>query len=118
MYFLVCVISLLFSPAMTKGKVGVISWSNIDTCLAHNLFSVFILKLIVLSLNFYLKYLSINLYIQAETAFFDPSLLALLYFPDDQKYAIYVPYFVPVGLPILLSIKSMLQAFKKTEKVD
>jgi len=55
---------------------------------------------------------------QAETAFFDPSLLALLYFPDDQKYAIYVPYFVPVGLPILLSIKSMLQAFKKTEKVD
>jgi len=55
---------------------------------------------------------------QAEAAFFDPSLLALLYFPDDQKYAIYVPYFVPVGLPILLSIKSMIKMFKSREKVD
>lgn len=25
----------------------------------------------------------------SETAFFDPSLLALLYFPDDQKYALF-----------------------------
>lgn len=25
-------------------------------------------------------------FIAAETAFFDPSLLALLYFPDDQKW--------------------------------
>jgi len=55
---------------------------------------------------------------QSEAAFFDPSLLALLYFPDDQKYAIYVPYFVPVGLPILLSLKSMVKLFRKREKTD
>eukprot|EP00088_Acartia_fossae_P044827 TRINITY_DN4783_c0_g1_i4.p1 TRINITY_DN4783_c0_g1~~TRINITY_DN4783_c0_g1_i4.p1 ORF type:complete len:531 (-),score=115.00 TRINITY_DN4783_c0_g1_i4:192-1784(-) len=55
---------------------------------------------------------------QAEAAFFDPSLLALLYFPDDQKYAIYVPYFVPVGLPILLSIKSIVKLMKSNEKLD
>ena len=50
--------------------------------------------------------------LKAEAAFFDPSLLALLYFPDDQKYAIYVPYFLPVGLPILLSFKSIVKAVK------
>lgn len=40
----------------------------------------------------------------AERAFYDPSLLGLLYFPDDQKYAIYVPLFVPTMLPVLLSL--------------
>jgi len=55
---------------------------------------------------------------QSEAAFFDPSLLALLYFPDDQKYAIYVPYFVPVGLPILLSLKSVVKLLKNREKID
>jgi len=55
---------------------------------------------------------------QSEAAFFDPSLLALLYFPDDQKYAIYVPYFLPVGLPILLSIKSIINIIKNKEKTD
>jgi len=55
---------------------------------------------------------------QSEAAFFDPSLLALLYFPDDQKYAIYVPYFVPVGLPILLSLKSVVKLLKTREKID
>ncbi|XP_023341084.1 GPI transamidase component PIG-S [Eurytemora carolleeae] len=55
---------------------------------------------------------------QAEAAFFDPSLLSLLYFPDDQKYAIYVPYFLPVGLPILLSIKSIIKAIKTKPKEE
>lgn len=27
-----------------------------------------------------------NAFIASETAFYDPSMLALLYFPDDQKY--------------------------------
>merc|ERR1711874_919350 len=44
---------------------------------------------------------------EAETAFFDPSLLALLYFPDDQKYAIYIPLFLPVGIPVILSLKTI-----------
>ena len=37
----------------------------------------------------------------SESAFFDPSLLELLYFPQDQKFAIYIPLFLPVAAPIL-----------------
>ena len=48
----------------------------------------------------------------AEAAFFDKSLLALLYFPDDQKYAIYIPFFLPVGIPVLLSLKTLLKFFR------
>lgn len=42
----------------------------------------------------------------SEKAFFDPSLLELLYFPEDQKFAIYIPLFLPVGIPIILSLIS------------
>jgi len=40
----------------------------------------------------------------SETAFFDPTLLELLYFPEDQKFAIYIPLFLPISLPIMLSL--------------
>ncbi|CAG9767915.1 unnamed protein product [Ceutorhynchus assimilis] len=40
----------------------------------------------------------------SEEAFGDPSLLALLYFPDDQKYAIYIPLFLPVMIPVIMSL--------------
>ncbi|XP_075912750.1 GPI-anchor transamidase component PIGS [Petromyzon marinus] len=40
----------------------------------------------------------------SEAAFYDPSLLALLYFPDDQKFAIYIPLFLPVAIPVLLAL--------------
>ena len=52
----------------------------------------------------------------SETAFFDKSLLKLLYFPDDQKYAIYIPYFLPVGVPVILSMKSLVTFFKDSKK--
>jgi phosphatidylinositol glycan class S len=45
----------------------------------------------------------------SEKAFFDPSLLELLYFPEDQKFAIYVPLFLPVGFPIVLSLLQAVQ---------
>lgn len=48
----------------------------------------------------------------SERAFFDPSLLALLYFPEDQKYAIYIPLFLPVFIPVILSFKTMWAYFK------
>jgi len=48
----------------------------------------------------------------SETAFFDQSLLALLYFPDDQKYAIYIPFFLPVGIPVILSLKTLFKFIK------
>ncbi|XP_066602353.1 GPI transamidase component PIG-S-like, partial [Prorops nasuta] len=43
----------------------------------------------------------------AEAAFSDPSLLALLYFPEDQKYAVYIPLFLPAMIPVLLSFKNI-----------
>ena len=48
----------------------------------------------------------------SETAFFDQSLLALLYFPDDQKYAIYIPFFLPVGIPVIFSLKTLFKFVK------
>ena len=52
---------------------------------------------------------SLAAFAAAEKAFFDPSLLALLYFPEDQKYAIYIPLFLPVGIPVVLSIKTIVK---------
>ncbi|XP_005056850.1 PREDICTED: GPI transamidase component PIG-S isoform X1 [Ficedula albicollis] len=45
----------------------------------------------------------------SERAFFDPSLLHLLYFPDDQKFAIYIPLFLPMAVPILLSLAKIVR---------
>lgn len=47
--------------------------------------------------------------LSSEAAFFDPSILALLYFPDDQKYAIYIPLFLPISIPIVLSSLTALK---------
>lgn len=52
----------------------------------------------------------------SERAFFDPSLLHLLYFPDDQKFAIYIPLFLPMAVPILLSLAKMVWERKQRQK--
>ncbi|XP_045490401.1 GPI transamidase component PIG-S isoform X1 [Pieris rapae] len=60
-------------------------------------------------------------FVAAETAFMDPSLLALLYFPDDQKYAIYIPLFLPIMFPVILSLKNLILWFRgklPKEKVE
>ncbi|XP_021559759.1 GPI transamidase component PIG-S isoform X1 [Neomonachus schauinslandi] len=58
----------------------------------------------------------------SERAFFDPSLLHLLYFPDDQKFAIYIPLFLPMAVPILLSLVKIFletrKSWKKPQKTD
>ncbi|XP_004706984.1 GPI transamidase component PIG-S [Echinops telfairi] len=58
----------------------------------------------------------------SERAFFDPSLLHLLYFPDDQKFAIYIPLFLPMAVPILLSLVRIFletrKSWTKSEKTD
>ncbi|KAJ9589616.1 hypothetical protein L9F63_017201 [Diploptera punctata] len=52
-----------------------------------------------------------NAFLSAEAAFTDPSLLALLYFPDDQKYAVYIPLFLPVMIPVIMSLKNIRSWF-------
>ncbi|XP_076067956.1 phosphatidylinositol glycan anchor biosynthesis class S isoform X2 [Oratosquilla oratoria] len=59
---------------------------------------------------------------RVDKAFFHPSMLALLYFPDNQKYAIYVPLFLPVSIPVILSLRTIfawVKAFlSRKEKKD
>lgn len=40
---------------------------------------------------------------RASQAFFEPSLMGLLYFPTEHKYAVYAPLFAPVGVPLLVA---------------
>nr|XP_012135842.1 PREDICTED: GPI transamidase component PIG-S [Megachile rotundata]XP_012135843.1 PREDICTED: GPI transamidase component PIG-S [Megachile rotundata]XP_012135844.1 PREDICTED: GPI transamidase component PIG-S [Megachile rotundata]XP_012135845.1 PREDICTED: GPI transamidase component PIG-S [Megachile rotundata] len=56
-------------------------------------------------------------FVTAEAAFSDPTLLALLYFPEDQKYAVYVPLFLPAMIPVLLSLKNIYRYYfvKRTD---
>ncbi|XP_036925596.1 GPI transamidase component PIG-S [Sturnira hondurensis] len=58
----------------------------------------------------------------SERAFFDPSLLHLLYFPDDQKFAIYIPLFLPMAVPIILSLVKIFleihESWKKPVRID
>ena len=41
---------------------------------------------------------------RSESAFFDPTMVSMLYFPDEHKYAIYMPLFVPVSVPLLIAL--------------
>lgn len=40
---------------------------------------------------------------KAESAFFGPSLVPQLYFPDEHIYAVYLPLILPLMLPLLIS---------------
>ncbi|TIB15694.1 hypothetical protein E3P92_00819 [Wallemia ichthyophaga] len=53
----------------------------------------------------------------ATKEFHNPSKLPQLYFPDEHKYAIYLPLFGPITIPILLSIVKQIKHFRnKTAK--
>ncbi|KAI7905670.1 phosphatidylinositol-glycan biosynthesis class S protein [Cokeromyces recurvatus] len=58
----------------------------------------------------------------AEKAFFDPTMVSMLYFPDEHKYAIYMPLFVPISVPLIMAllkeIKKMKQQIKDTKKKE
>lgn len=49
----------------------------------------------------------------SEAAYYDPSLLESLYFPDDLKFAIYTPAFVPLGMIFGLSLLRVLRYFMR-----
>ena len=51
----------------------------------------------------------------ADQAASDQSLLSLLYFPNDQKFAVYLPLFLPTLLPILGSIVAFYKYWKGKE---
>ncbi|KAJ2799608.1 GPI transamidase component [Coemansia guatemalensis] len=53
----------------------------------------------------------------AETAFFDPSMVSMLYFPDQHKYAIYMPFFLPVAIPVLAAIKRIISERRRNKAI-
>lgn len=52
----------------------------------------------------------------ATRAYYDPNMLALLYFPDEHKYAIYTPLFGPVAVPLLVAAIKEWKAFKERRR--
>ncbi|KAI9475852.1 MAG: phosphatidylinositol-glycan biosynthesis class S protein [Benjaminiella poitrasii] len=54
----------------------------------------------------------------AEKAFFDPTMVSMLYFPDEHKYAIYMPLFVPVSVPLIMALLKEIKKLKQKNKKD
>ncbi|KAJ3020135.1 hypothetical protein HKX48_001241 [Thoreauomyces humboldtii] len=52
----------------------------------------------------------------SESAFFDPTMVAMLYFPDEHKYAVYMPLFVPVAVPVIIAILKELKYWRAKRK--
>ncbi|KAM0787757.1 hypothetical protein ACM66B_003814 [Microbotryomycetes sp. NB124-2] len=52
----------------------------------------------------------------SSQAYFDPSMLALLYFPDEHKYAIYTPLFGPVAVPLVVVLVKEFKDWKERRK--
>jgi len=53
----------------------------------------------------------------ASRAFFNPGMLALLYFPAEHKYAVYTPLFAPVAVPLLVTLLKEVSAWRKARKL-
>ncbi|KAJ3100044.1 hypothetical protein HDU97_002528 [Phlyctochytrium planicorne] len=53
----------------------------------------------------------------AESAFFDPTMVSLLYFPDEHKYAVYMPLFTPIAVPLIIALIKEIKRLKKKKKV-
>ncbi|KAI7895070.1 phosphatidylinositol-glycan biosynthesis class S protein [Mucor mucedo] len=51
----------------------------------------------------------------AEKAFFDPTMVSMLYFPDEHKYAIYMPLFVPISVPLIMALLKQFKALKQSK---
>lgn len=49
----------------------------------------------------------------ASRAFFHPSMLGMLYFPDEHKYAIYTPLFGPLLLPLIAALVREIKLWKR-----
>lgn len=43
-------------------------------------------------------------------------MLALLYFPDEHKYAVYTPLFGPVAVPLLVALLKEVRQWRRERK--
>ncbi|PKI85548.1 Gpi17p [Malassezia vespertilionis] len=54
----------------------------------------------------------------ASHAFFHPSMLAMLYFPDEHKYAVYTPLFGPLLVPLLVALVRECRHRRRTQNAE
>ncbi|KAI6124410.1 phosphatidylinositol-glycan biosynthesis class S protein-domain-containing protein [Pisolithus croceorrhizus] len=52
----------------------------------------------------------------ASHAFFNPGMLALLYFPAEHKYAVYTPLFVSIAVPLIVALGRELHAWRREHR--
>jgi len=51
----------------------------------------------------------------ATLAFRHPAMVSLLYFPDEHKLAVYLPYFLPVLMPLARGLVAEVKAWKQSK---
>ncbi|KAG0270656.1 hypothetical protein DFQ27_000006 [Actinomortierella ambigua] len=56
--------------------------------------------------------------VRSEAAFFDPTMVSMLYFPDEHKYAIYMPLFVPISVPLVMALLREIKKLKQERVKD
>lgn len=54
----------------------------------------------------------------SSRAFFNPSMLGQLYFPDEHKYAVYTPMFGPLAVPLLVAGLRLLKEYRTGASVQ
>ncbi|KAF2765674.1 hypothetical protein EJ03DRAFT_279514 [Teratosphaeria nubilosa] len=54
---------------------------------------------------------------EAEKAFFEPSMVGQVYFPDEHKVAVYVPLLGPMAVPLFMAAVKELRKFRNAKKV-
>ncbi|KAF9519341.1 hypothetical protein BS47DRAFT_1337102, partial [Hydnum rufescens UP504] len=52
----------------------------------------------------------------SSRAFFNPGMLAMLYFPVEHKYAVYTPLFAPVSVPLLVATIKEIRAWRQERR--
>lgn len=52
----------------------------------------------------------------SSRAFFNPGMLALLYFPAEHKYAVYTPLFASAVIPLFVAALKEIVAWRKQRR--
>ncbi|KAK4555030.1 GPI transamidase component [Recurvomyces mirabilis] len=53
---------------------------------------------------------------EIETAFFEPSMVGQVYFPDEHKVAVYVPLLGPMAVPLIMAAIKEVRSWRQTRK--
>ncbi|KAG8874275.1 GPI transamidase component [Tulasnella sp. 331] len=55
--------------------------------------------------------------VHSSKAFFNPDMVAMLYFPAEHKYAVYAPLFAPVTIPLVITAIQELRSWLKNRQL-